>query len=80
MAREVCVPLLPKENLSRSTVGTLEIFDHFFLFEQLQLTTDFLDKAPELWEADQSFKNCQWALSNLKVVNYISERGVALIE
>lgn len=51
-----------------------------FLFEQFQQPYGFLDKAPELWEHDQSFKKCRLAFEDLKVVNDIAERGVALIE
>lgn len=54
--------------------------DSLFLFKQFDLSYDFLKKAPELWDADETFENCRTVFKQLKVVNDIAERGVALIE
>lgn len=51
-----------------------------FLFEQYQLPYQFMDKDPELWAFDQDYLHCKFVLSDLKVVNDLAERGVALIQ
>ncbi|XP_044586532.1 uncharacterized protein LOC123266358 [Cotesia glomerata] len=51
-----------------------------FLFEQYQLPYQFMDKDPELWAFDQDYLHCKSVFSDLKVVNDLAERGVALIQ
>lgn len=51
-----------------------------FLFKQFELPHNFMDKDPKLWESDESYRKCKSVLSDLKVVNDLAERGVALIQ
>ncbi|KYM96042.1 hypothetical protein ALC62_13306, partial [Cyphomyrmex costatus] len=50
------------------------------LFDQFDLSCDFFDKPPELWRDDPTFKKGWSTFKDLKVVNDVAERGVALIE
>lgn len=51
-----------------------------FLFKQFDLSYTFLDKAPELFDKDQTYLNCLKIFKSLRVVNDVAERGVALVE
>ncbi|XP_066601758.1 uncharacterized protein [Prorops nasuta] len=51
-----------------------------FIFEQLNLSYDFLNKNPDQWEKEESYNNALIILKDLKVVNDIAERAVALME
>lgn len=50
-----------------------------FLFDQFNASYEFLDVDPELWPSDRSFQEAAKIFKNLKVVNDIAERAVALI-
>lgn len=52
---------------------TLSFFEHF------DINTEFLSTDPQNWERDDSFKTARNLVKNLKVVNDVAERGVALI-
>lgn len=49
-------------------------------FERFQLSSTFLDSNIELWETSDSYQESRKVVENLKVVNDVAERGVALIE
>lgn len=51
-----------------------------FFFEKLELDTRFLNLDPNLWEMDENYENVRKTVQNLKVVNDVAERGVALVE
>ncbi|XP_057336674.1 uncharacterized protein LOC130675159 [Microplitis mediator] len=50
------------------------------LFEQFELSSDFLNSPPSQWLSDQNYLTCLSLLQNVKVVNDIAERVVALVE
>lgn len=50
------------------------------LFTHFELSFDFLDVDPGLWEFEESFIDCVEVFKTLEVVNDVAERGVALIE
>lgn len=52
----------------------------FLLFKQFELPHTFMDKNPECWMSDENYQYCKTVLSDLKVVNDLAERGVALIQ
>lgn len=52
----------------------------FILFEQLKLSSDFLNLSPTEWPNDPNYLSCLSIFKNIKVVNDIAERGVALVE
>lgn len=49
------------------------------LFELFDLPYDFLDTNIELWPTDDSYKENKEFFAQLKVVNDVAERGVALV-
>lgn len=49
------------------------------LFKIFDLLYDFLDIDIELWTLDDSYKENRDYFKQLKVVNYLAERGVALV-
>lgn len=49
-------------------------------FEQLELSTDFLDIEPEHWAENDSYKSCYDFVKNIKCVNDVAERAIALIQ
>lgn len=51
-----------------------------FIFDLFEIQMDFLEKDPSEWEADVDFQYGFRTLKDLKVVNDVAERGVALIE
>ncbi|XP_044596697.1 uncharacterized protein LOC123273359 [Cotesia glomerata] len=51
-----------------------------FIVKDYQLPYQFMDKDPELWAFDQDYLHCKSVFSDLKVVNDLAERGVALIQ
>lgn len=50
------------------------------LFEMCELPHGFLNENPIDWRDDQSFIECSEVFRDLKVVNDVAERGVALVE
>lgn len=56
------------------TKRTLEFFN------QLKLSSDFLNIAPEHWAENDSYKLCCDTIKSIKCVNDIAERGIALIQ
>lgn len=50
------------------------------LFDSLNLSCDFLDMDPLLWNTNKNYINCLKFFRELKVVNDMAERAVALIE
>ncbi|KYM94609.1 hypothetical protein ALC62_14760 [Cyphomyrmex costatus] len=50
------------------------------LFQICGLPYDFLDADPTEWENEESFIRCRVVFENMKVVNDVAERGVALVE
>lgn len=54
--------------------------DSKFMFDLLGISMDFLEKDPCEWETDVTFQYGLDILRNLKVVNDVAERGVALIQ
>lgn len=51
-----------------------------FIFHQFKLSHGFLEKEPENWKDDESFQASLVLLKDIKVVNDIAERAVALME
>lgn len=51
-----------------------------FIFDLFHISMDFLDKDPSEWESDLDFQHGLQMLTELKVVNDVAERGVALIQ
>ncbi|CAG5100671.1 Protein of unknown function [Cotesia congregata] len=51
-----------------------------FIFEQFDLPYGFLNSEPNTWETNYEYQQCLKTFCNLKVVNDIAERGVALAE
>lgn len=51
-----------------------------FLFEQFGVSDEFLNISPELWPLNRYFQEAVKIFKDLKVVNDIAERAVALIE
>lgn len=48
--------------------------------DQYELPHQFMDKDPELWAIDENCLQCKSVLSDLKVINDLAERGVALVQ
>lgn len=51
-----------------------------FLFEQFGISTDFLQQDPRNWESNDHFQRGFEIFKNLKVINDVAERGIALIQ
>lgn len=49
-------------------------------FELLELSPDFLNIEPEQWAENDSYKTCFEIVKNIKCVNDIAERAIALIQ
>jgi len=49
-------------------------------FELTRLPFDFLSKDPSQWEQDDTYKSVRATVCNMRVVNDIAERGVALMD
>lgn len=50
-----------------------------YLFELFELDYDFLETDPTLWKSNESYNNCLTVFKDMKVVNDIAERAIALI-
>lgn len=50
------------------------------LFTQLEVSSDFLHIPPHEWPGNKNFEDARTVVKNLKVVNDMAERGVALME
>lgn len=49
-------------------------------FELTGVSSEFLQKDPELWEEEESYKSAKEIVENMRIVNDLAERGVALME
>lgn len=49
-------------------------------FKITGISCEFIQKDPELWEEEESFKSAKEIVQHMRVVNDIAERGVALME
>lgn len=75
LSESECQGLLPTVDISHFiTQGSLN------LFKICELPYDFLDKDPSQWESETSFVECREVFEELKVINDVAERGVALVE
>ena len=52
----------------------------YYLFQALDISTDFLQTDPTTWESNDKFTRGRLRIKHLKVVNDAAERGVALIQ
>lgn len=71
------------ENLNDILTSNISDFvnkNSVVLFNQLDLSYNFLSKDPEDWKSDKDYINCKKILSEVSVVNDNAERGVALIQ
>lgn len=68
------------ESLVQRDISDFITKKSLLLFHQFDLKPDFLDKSLELWSQDESYRRCLEVFRDLKVVNDIAERGVALVE
>jgi hypothetical protein len=82
VSSDVCpkrVELQPKDVQSSKLADFVTCNTRLF-FERLEIAQNFLDKDPQEWNADEDYIRAKQFLSNLRVVNDVAERGVALIE
>ncbi|XP_066596489.1 uncharacterized protein [Prorops nasuta] len=64
----------------RAEVDLRHALTYDIIFDQFNLSYDFLDKNHEQWEEEENDKSALMVFKELKVVNDIAERAVALIE
>lgn len=50
------------------------------LFRRFRLCLDFLEKEPETWNHEESYKTGKQIIENLKIVNDSAERGIKLVQ
>jgi hypothetical protein len=63
-----------------ATLSSLVTADSSKLFSKLQLSKDFMNADPAAWQEDASYRAGQKRLLQLKVVNDVAERAVALAQ
>lgn len=66
--------------LSNTDLSDFATKKSFILFEQFELSYNFIGSHPDSWITDENYQDCQMMFRSLKVVNDAAERGVALIE
>jgi len=76
---------LNRVELKREDIQTSKLTDFVTgntrkFFQRFEISQNFLVKDPQEWNADEDYSKAKGFLSKLKVVNDLSERGVALIE
>lgn len=67
------------DTLVQKDLSNLISMESLFLVKQLQLSYGFLNIHPDLWKTNLNYIEGKKILKNLKVVNDVAERGVALI-
>lgn len=68
------------ELLSNQDVSEFASKKSVLLFKKFNLPYDFLDEDIQLWDGNDSFKECSAFFGKLKVRNDAAERGVSLLE
>lgn len=68
------------EIMSSKSISDFVTQKSITIFDKFNLTCEFLDIDPDLWETDQEYITCCETFKKLRVVNDTAERCVALIE
>lgn len=68
------------ESLLGKDFGDFVTTKSMILFEQYDLPHDFLETSPDSWKTNEAYLQCLEVLTNVRVVNDLAERAVALIE
>lgn len=74
------VPANQMESLSQNELHNFITENTKYFFDRLGISTDFLEKDPSVWNADNGYNDAKRLLSSIEVVNDYAERGVKLME